>query len=214
MALRAGYYGLKNSVKRTLEKLAADMAGAKIIKTIGTGLTLSNAGKLDVEAATDTKLGGIIVGTGLSASEGTLNVTQASADSLGGIKVGDNLSIDENGVLSASGGSSTSYSTTEYDTGKVWINGKHIYGKYYDFSNNKVTLSGQGTEIVSKISNMSDIDQPIEGRIFRDPADSSGSACGDLSIAKMSNHFTVYCAAGFSNCTGMYLEYTKNVSQS
>lgn len=188
MALRAGYYGLKNSVKRTLEKLAADMAGAKIIKTIGTGLTLSDAGKLDVEAATDTKLGGV--------------------------KVGDNLSIDENGVLSASGGSSTSYSTTEYDTGKVWINGKHIYGKYYDFSNNKVTLSGQGTEIVSKISNMSDIDQPIEGRIFRDPADSSGSACGDISIAKMSNHFTVYCAAGFSNCTGMYLEYTKNVSQS
>lgn len=46
MALRAGYYGLKNSVKKTLEKLAADMVGAKIIKSVGAGLTLSDAGEL------------------------------------------------------------------------------------------------------------------------------------------------------------------------
>ena len=54
MALRAGYYGLKNSVKRTLEKLASDMAGAKIIKTIGDGLTLSDQGALAANIDSDT----------------------------------------------------------------------------------------------------------------------------------------------------------------
>lgn len=49
MALRAGYYGLKNSVKRTLEKLASDMAGAKIIKSVGNGLTLSDQGVLSAK---------------------------------------------------------------------------------------------------------------------------------------------------------------------
>lgn len=54
MALRSGYYGLKNSVKRTLEKLASDMSGAKIIKTIGDGLSLSAQGALAANIDTDT----------------------------------------------------------------------------------------------------------------------------------------------------------------
>lgn len=37
----------------------------------------------------------------------TYTLPIASADTLGGVKVGNNLSIDENGVLSASGGGST-----------------------------------------------------------------------------------------------------------
>lgn len=54
MALRAGYYGLKNSVKRTLEKLASDMAGAKVIKTVGDGLSLSDQGVLAANIDTET----------------------------------------------------------------------------------------------------------------------------------------------------------------
>lgn len=54
MALRSGYYGLKNSVKRTLEKLASDMSGAKIIKTIGDGLSLSEQGALAANIDSDT----------------------------------------------------------------------------------------------------------------------------------------------------------------
>lgn len=73
MALRAGYYGLKNTVKKKLEKLAADTAGMKIIKTIGDGLNLTNAGKLNVTAATASKLGGVKVGEGLSISDGVLS---------------------------------------------------------------------------------------------------------------------------------------------
>lgn len=52
MALRAGYYGLKNSVKKTLEKLASDMSGAKIIKSVGAGLNLSDQGALTADIKT------------------------------------------------------------------------------------------------------------------------------------------------------------------
>lgn len=54
MALRSGYYGLKNSVKRSLEKLASDMSGAKIIKTIGDGLSLSDQGALAANIDSET----------------------------------------------------------------------------------------------------------------------------------------------------------------
>lgn len=77
MALRAGYYGLKNSVKKKLEKLAADTTGMKIIKTIGDGLNLTNAGKLNVTAATASKIGGVKVGDTLTIEDGVLDVVGA-----------------------------------------------------------------------------------------------------------------------------------------
>lgn len=67
MALRAGYYGLKNSVKKALEKLASDMAGAKIIKSVGDGLSLSDQGALTANIKS--------IGDGLDLSEqGSLSV--------------------------------------------------------------------------------------------------------------------------------------------
>lgn len=74
MALRSGYYGLKNATKKILEKLATDTAGMKIIKSFGDGLSLSNAGKLSVTAATASKMGGFKVGNGLSMEDGVLSV--------------------------------------------------------------------------------------------------------------------------------------------
>lgn len=50
MALKAGYYGVKRSVLRVIEGLA----GSKIIKSIGNGLKLTNAGTLSVDIDTDT----------------------------------------------------------------------------------------------------------------------------------------------------------------
>lgn len=50
MALRAGYYGVKKSVLDAI----AGMAGSKIIKSIGDGLKLTNAGKLSCDIDTDT----------------------------------------------------------------------------------------------------------------------------------------------------------------
>ena len=105
MALRAGYYGLKNTVKKKLEKLAADTSGMKIIKTIGDGLNLTDAGKLNVKAATASALGGIKVGEGLEIVNGVLNVT-------------------------ISGGYDYS-SSNIVDTGQKWIDGKTIYCRVF-----------------------------------------------------------------------------------
>lgn len=79
MALRAGYYGLKNSVKRSLEKLASDLSGAKIIKTISNGLTLSDAGALSCKI-----------------DSGTMEFTEAGelkAKQQGGFKVIDTSNV-------------------------------------------------------------------------------------------------------------------------
>lgn len=54
MSLRAGYYGLKGTMSKVLEKLAKDTSGMKIIKSIGNGLKLSNAGALSADIDTDT----------------------------------------------------------------------------------------------------------------------------------------------------------------
>lgn len=54
----------------------------------------------------------------------------ASADTLGGVKVGNNLSIDGNGVLSVP---LLNYSTSEQDTGILWVDGKKIYQKTIQF---------------------------------------------------------------------------------
>ena len=53
MALKAGYNGIKKSV---LDKLL-QMSGALIIKSLGTALSLSDAGELTVSAASDTAPG-------------------------------------------------------------------------------------------------------------------------------------------------------------
>lgn len=79
MALRSGYYGLKNSVKRSLEKLASDLSGAKIIKTISNGLTLSDAGALSCS---------IDSGTMEFTEEGALKAKQQS-----GFKVIDTTNV-------------------------------------------------------------------------------------------------------------------------
>ena len=116
MALKAGHKGIKNTLKLALEKLVADTAGMKIIKTIGDGLQLTDAGKLNVKAATASAIGGIKVGEGLEIEDGVLNVT-------------------------ASGG--IDYSTEKQDTGLKWTDGKTIYQKTYvvgDASSTKVLV--------------------------------------------------------------------------
>ena len=100
MALRAGYYGLKNTVKKKLEKLAADTAGMKIIKTIGDGLNLTNAGKLNVTAATASKIGGVKVGSGLSIADGVLSAEGGTSwkYDISGTPYDAGTYIDSNGV--------------------------------------------------------------------------------------------------------------------
>ena len=66
MALKAGYVGVKKSVLGVISSLA----GAKVIKTIGDGLKLTNAGKLSVDINTET----------MEFKSGKLSAKTASAD--------------------------------------------------------------------------------------------------------------------------------------
>lgn len=61
---------------------------------------------------------------------------------------GNNINIDANNVISASGGSSWDYSTSEVNTGQKWIDGKDIYCKVI----NNITISGTSTTV--SISNV------------------------------------------------------------
>ena len=85
------------------------------LSTIGDEITNGGGGSgYTLPTASAEVKGGIKVGSGLTMSGETLNnsnptpyaLPTASAEVKGGIKVGSGLSIDENGVLSASGGSS------------------------------------------------------------------------------------------------------------
>lgn len=59
------------------------------------------------------------------------------------LTAGANITIDADNVISASGGSSWDYSTTEVDTGQKWIDGKTIYCKVFNIS--PLTMSNSGT---------------------------------------------------------------------
>ena len=73
MALKAGYYGVKKSVARAINDLITTVSGMKIIKSFGDGLNLTQQGKLNLTAATASKMGGVKVGDGLSINEGVLS---------------------------------------------------------------------------------------------------------------------------------------------
>ena len=125
MALKAGYKG----VKKTLIDAIKNLSGAVVIKTVGDGLNLTNAGKLNVKAAT--------------------------ASAIGGVKVGAGLSIN-NGVLSADT-QSLVFSTSEFDTGWKWIDGKTIYGKVF----NNQTLPNNALSLFLPIAPTADIDKVL-----------------------------------------------------
>lgn len=113
MALRAGYIGIKKSWLGLINKLST----AKIIKSIGNGLELTSAGKLNVTAASASAIGGLKVGDGLSVgSGGKVSVSPATAEDIGGVIVGDGLSIDEAGVISAN---ASGFSRTNLYTGSA-----------------------------------------------------------------------------------------------
>ena len=116
MALKAGYYGIKKSLFSVIESLS----GAKVIKTIGNGLNLSNAGSLSCDIDTETM-------------------------------------EFKNGKL-ASKGASFDFSTTEFDTGQKWIDGKSICGIV--ITQESVTVPGGATYGEISLSSLN-IDTPV-----------------------------------------------------
>lgn len=78
-------------------------------------------------ASADT-VGGIMIGGSANpitiTGSGNASVRKATSELLGVIKAGDGVSIDAEGAISG-----VPYSTTEYKTGRKWIDGKDIYQK-------------------------------------------------------------------------------------
>ena len=104
MALKAGYKGVKNSLVSFIESLV----GSKVIKSIGDGLSLSDAGELELD-----------IGDGLEID---------ASDELV-VKIGSGLAFDENGAIEVDSTGGLDYSNTEQDTGLKWLDGRSIYQK-------------------------------------------------------------------------------------
>ena len=179
MALRSGYYGLKKSAISALSTLLSQTAGMKVIKSFGDGLNLTNAGKLNLTVATDSKLGGV--------------------------KVGSGLSIDD-GVLSASA-QSVNFSTTEQLTGQKWIDGKDIYVKTWYYENGVDISASTGSisiDDVSFIDTMIDalFIRPASGSTV---SYMGRGACG----ATDGTHLAPRVVTGLTGCKYITLWYTK-----
>ena len=124
MSLRAGYYGLKKGIISGISDIIKKSSGAKWIKSFGDGLDLTDAGKLELEAATASKFGGV--------------------------KVGEGLEITENGVLNVTVSGGADYSTDEVDTGTKWTDGKTIYRKVIHSD----TAIASGTTLISGVEHV------------------------------------------------------------
>lgn len=101
MSLKAGYKGIKNSLAVGMSAFMQKFANALVIKSIGSGLSLSEAGELSASAQ----------------------------------------SVD--------------YSTTEFNTGKKWIDGSDIYGIVIVEDN--PTTSGGSSQVKSTDINISSL---------------------------------------------------------
>ena len=138
MSLKAGYIGIKKSMLGLINSLAS----AKIIKSFGDGLNLTSAGKL--------------------------NLTAATASKLGGVKVGEGLSID-NGVLSLAGGGGLVYETTKNEAGT--LNGMKYYTQLIPFYLAGAAAEGwqqSGSSWVNSEFSAGDIDLIIKSTIVNE----------------------------------------------
>lgn len=124
MALKAGYIGIKKSMLGIINGLAS----AKLIKSFGDGLNLTQAGKLNMTAATTSKIGGV--------------------------KIGEGLNIND-GVVSVSASCVVDYSSTEVDTGIKWIDGKTIYAKSY-FMDSSIPATNTSFDTIADLDNLID----------------------------------------------------------
>ena len=113
----------------------------------------------------------------------------ASADTLGGIKIGENLSIDENGVVSASGGNVPVYFIENESGGNGYlINYSGLVGKTSEFTEilNDVAAKGSSSFIIS---------------CYSTSATNGRSAPG---ILYQAYKFTLSKSGGFINLSGFF----------
>lgn len=190
MALKAGYIGIKKSMLGLLNSLPS----AKLIKSFGDGLNLTNAGKLNMTAATASKIGGVKVGEGLKINDGV-------------------LSIDGSGLID--------YSTEEQDTGIKWTDGKKIYQKSYNIGNATSTkqlidtLGSDLSEIISYYGSWNyQLSQQDEYRPIPNFSSSSTMCYPIIDRADSNKLYMVIGTAASTKNMNLTILYTKSESQS
>lgn len=184
MALKAGYNGIKKSV---LDKLL-QMSGALIIKSLGTALSLSDAGELRVRNASDSH-SGVVQPDGVS-------------------------TYIEGGLLKAAASSSDYVLNTEVDTGRKWIDGKTIYSILTPiFKNGNVNSedgwAAGGTGFYSNTTLFSGVDTIIQARICnRNATSTTGLASA---VVNFTNATATFGGVNFTvpGDGYLYCEYTK-----
>lgn len=97
-------------------------------------------------ASADT-VGGIMIGGSANpitiTGSGNASVRKATSELLGVVKAGAGVSVDADGAISG-----VAYSTTEYKTGRKWLDGRDVYEQTYVFENSFVVgTSGYDTGI-------------------------------------------------------------------
>ena len=78
----------------------------------GEGLSINNNNAIELDKATTTTIGGVIVGDNIDVNNGTISVPKAASNKLGVIKPSDGLSVDSNGVLTVDTGDGLSIDST------------------------------------------------------------------------------------------------------
>lgn len=175
MALKAGYIGIKKSMLGLINSLAS----SKLIKSFGDGLNLTSAGKLNMTAATASKIGGIKVGDGLEIDDGVLNCTITGAV----------------------------YSTDEFKTGETWTDGRDIYGKVYTGLN--ITLNSGGTSASITLSNIDDMQEILDVKAYRFYKEGTSVGGAPLAYTTTATGLMLYSITNFNNIDTVIIKYVK-----
>lgn len=169
MAKYLDYDGLLYFWGKLKEKFVTKETGKGLSTNDLTNELLTKLNELEnytLPEATDTVLGGVKIGTGLSITAGVLNAVQgsytlptASATTLGGIKVGTNLSISD-GVLSTAGEANT-IENVKVNGIALAITSKAVNIDLSGYALSATTLAGYGitnaytkTEVDAKVTSV------------------------------------------------------------
>jgi hypothetical protein len=180
--------------------------------------------------ASDETLGGVMVGDGLSinAETGELsndNATPyelpiASDETLGGVMVGNGLSIDaETGELTNTNPTPytpPAYSTTEFDTGKKWIDGKAIYCKVLTNVADQTTIATNVDTLVNVLIARHGASSDSNRHVFGDGFTINDGGSIYLNNTAHEAQYAVWASSGGSldkTADHIIIEYTKTESE-
>lgn len=191
MALRAGYYGIKKTFKDAIESLIANMSDMVIIKSLDDALSLSDAGELSVDDAS-------------TSGKGIVQLDAEPAEDSGN-------AITSGAVFAAlQGVGSYDYSTTEFNTGQKWIDGKDIFGIVIPGT---YAISNTGTNannLAIESGLLPVIETVIDAFLIRPVAENTTPGLARVSVTVDSTTLVkAYSVTNFNNMKGLVILYTK-----